>query len=67
MGWGGVILISPKGHRLLYVIQLHFRAMNNVAQYEALINGLHITTELEVSGFTSVLTLSTSSTRSWGS
>jgi ribonuclease HI len=45
---GGVLLISPKGDRLLYVIQLHFRTTNNVAEYEALVNGLRITAELGV-------------------
>jgi ribonuclease HI len=47
-GRGGVVLLSPKGDRLLYVIRLHFYMTNNVAEYEALINGLHIATELEV-------------------
>jgi ribonuclease HI len=45
---GGVVLISPKGDQLLYIIRLHFRATNNVAEYEALVNGLRITTELEI-------------------
>jgi hypothetical protein len=45
---GGVVMISPKGDRLLYVILLHFHVTNNVAEYEALINSLHITTELGV-------------------
>jgi ribonuclease HI len=45
---GGVVLISPKGDRLLYVIQLHFCATNNVVEYEALVNGLRITTKLGV-------------------
>jgi hypothetical protein len=44
----GMMLISPKGDQLLYVIQLHFHAANNVAEYEALINGLHIAAELAV-------------------
>jgi hypothetical protein len=44
----GVILISPKGNQILYMIQLHFSEINNVAEYDALINGLHITTELGV-------------------
>jgi ribonuclease HI len=44
----GVVLISPKGDRLLYMIQLHFRATNNVEEFEALDNGLRITAELEV-------------------
>ena len=43
---GGVILISPTGDRLLYAIRLHFRATNNVAEYEALLNGLRIAAEL---------------------
>jgi ribonuclease HI len=45
---GGVVLISPKGDRLLYVIRLHFCATNNVAEYGALINGLCIAVELGV-------------------
>jgi ribonuclease HI len=40
---GGVVLNSSKGDRLLYVIQLHFHSTNNVAEYEALVNDLHIT------------------------
>jgi ribonuclease HI len=40
---GGVVLISRKGDRLLYVIRLHCRATNNVVEYEALINGESIT------------------------
>jgi ribonuclease HI len=45
---GAVVQISPKGDRLLYVIRLHFRATNNVVDYEALVNGLHIATELRL-------------------
>jgi ribonuclease HI len=30
------------------VIRLHFPASNNVAEYEALVNGLHIAVELGV-------------------
>jgi ribonuclease HI len=44
----GVVLISPKGDRLLYIIRLHFRATNNVAEYKALVNGLHIATVLGI-------------------
>jgi hypothetical protein len=48
-GVGGVIvLISPKGDRLLYVNLLHFRATNNMAEFEALVNGLRIAAELRV-------------------
>jgi ribonuclease HI len=45
---GGVVLISPKGDRLLYVIRLHFHATNNVVKYEALVNCLRITAKLGV-------------------
>jgi ribonuclease HI len=31
-----------------YMVCLHFLASNNVAEYEALINGLHITIELGI-------------------
>jgi ribonuclease HI len=48
---GGVVLISPKGDRFLYVIRLHIRATNNVADYEALLNGLCIIAELGVQRF----------------
>jgi ribonuclease HI len=44
----GVVLISPKGDQLLYVIQLYFCTTNNVVEYEALVNGLCITTEVRV-------------------
>jgi ribonuclease HI len=43
---GGVVLISSKGDHLLSVIRLHFCATNNVVEYEALVNGLHIAVEL---------------------
>jgi ribonuclease HI len=45
---GVIVLISPKGDWLLYVIRLHFRATNNMAKYEALVNGLCIAAELRV-------------------
>ena len=41
-----VVLISPDGSRLHYVIRLHFLASNNAVKYEALINKLCITVEL---------------------
>ncbi|XP_072147899.1 uncharacterized protein [Setaria viridis] len=44
----GVILISPDGNRLRYVIRLHFQASNKVVEYEALINGLRIAVKLSV-------------------
>jgi ribonuclease HI len=44
----GLLFISPLGKHLRYVIRLHFSASNNVAEYEALVNGLHIAVELGV-------------------
>ena len=42
----GVVLIFPGRSRLRYAIHLHFSASNNAAEYEALINGLHIAIKL---------------------
>jgi ribonuclease HI len=44
----GVLFISPLGKHLRYVLCLHFPTSNNVAEYEALVNGLRIATELGV-------------------
>jgi ribonuclease HI len=44
----GLLFISPLGKHLRYVLRLHFPASNNVAEYEALVNGLRITIELGV-------------------
>jgi ribonuclease HI len=44
----GLLLISPLGVHMRYVIRIHFVASNNVAEYEALVNGLKITIELGV-------------------
>jgi ribonuclease HI len=44
----GLLFISPLGKHVRYVIRLHFPASNNVAEYEALVNGLHIVVELGV-------------------
>jgi len=44
----GLVFISPLGVRMRYAIRLHFPASNNAAEYEALINGLHITIELGI-------------------
>jgi len=41
----GVLLISPDGSGCRYVICLHFLALNNATEYEALINGLCIAIE----------------------
>jgi ribonuclease HI len=44
----GLLFISSLGEHVRYVIRLHFSASNNVAEYEALVNGLHIAIELGV-------------------
>jgi ribonuclease HI len=44
----GLLFISPLGKHVHYVLRLHFSASNNVAEYEALVNGLRIAVELEV-------------------
>ena len=36
----GVVLISPEGGKYRYAVRLHFPASNNIAGYEALVNGL---------------------------
>jgi ribonuclease HI len=44
----GLLFVSPLGKHLRYVIRLHFPASNNVAEHEALVNGLRIAVELGV-------------------
>ena len=44
----GVVLTSPKGDKLIYALQIHFAASNNVAEYEALIRGLRLAKELGI-------------------
>jgi ribonuclease HI len=44
----GLLFISPLGKHLHYVLRLHFPASNNLAKYEALVNGLRIAVELGV-------------------
>jgi ribonuclease HI len=44
----GLLFISPLEKHVRYVLRLHFLASNNVAEYEALVNGLHIAIELGV-------------------
>jgi ribonuclease HI len=38
----GVLLISPQGEQLKYILQIHYKASNNGVEYEALIHGLRI-------------------------
>jgi ribonuclease HI len=44
----GLLYILPLGLHLCYVIWLHFATSNNVAEYEALVNGMCIAIELGV-------------------
>jgi ribonuclease HI len=43
-----LLFISPLGKHVCYVLRLHFPASNNVAEYEALVNGLRIAIELGI-------------------
>jgi hypothetical protein len=43
----GILVTSPKGKNFKYVLQMHFLASNNVAEYEALLHGLHVTNALD--------------------
>jgi ribonuclease HI len=47
-GGAGLLFISPLRFHMRYMIRIHFVASNNVAEYEALVNGLHIAIELGV-------------------
>jgi len=44
----GLLLISPLGVHMRYIIRIHFTASNNVMEYEALVNRLKIAIELGV-------------------
>jgi ribonuclease HI len=44
----GLLFILPLEKHLRYVLRLHFPASNDVAEYEALVNGLRIAIELGV-------------------
>jgi ribonuclease HI len=44
----GVYFISPSGDRLSYVLRIHFKATNNVAEYEVALHGVRITIELGI-------------------
>ena len=44
----GLVFMSPLGVCMRYMVRLHFPSSNNVAEYEALINGLRVTIELGI-------------------
>ena len=43
-----MVLTSPKGDKLAYVLQLHFDCTNNMAVYEALLHGLRLAKEMNI-------------------
>jgi ribonuclease HI len=43
-----VLLISPQGEQLKYVLQIHYKASNNGVEYEALIHGLRVAVSLGI-------------------
>src|SRR5213078_2650470 len=43
-----IMLISPTGERLKYVLQIYFPASNNAAEYEALLHGLRTAISLGI-------------------
>ena len=44
----GVYFISPSEDKLRYVLRLHFRASNNIAEHEVALHGLRIAVELGI-------------------
>ena len=44
----GLLFVSPLGVRMRYMVRIHFPSSNNLAEYEALINGLRIAVELGI-------------------
>ena len=44
----GLVFVSPLGVCMRYMVRLHFPSSNNVAEYEALVNGLRIAIELGI-------------------
>jgi ribonuclease HI len=43
-----IVLTSPKGDKLQYVLQMHFRASNNIDEYEALVHGLKMAKQIGI-------------------
>jgi ribonuclease HI len=44
----GVLLISPTGEQLKYVLQIFWKVSNNEAEYEALLHGLRLASSLGI-------------------
>jgi ribonuclease HI len=47
-GGAGVLLISPTGEQLKYVLQIFWKVSNNEAEYEALLHGLRLAVSLGI-------------------
>jgi hypothetical protein len=62
----GVVLTSPEGDKLQYVLQMHFRASNNIAEYEAWCMGSSWPKRLASGGSSALETLTWWCTRSRG-
>ena len=45
----GVVLTSPRGDKIHYVLRLMFPCTNNAAEYEALLHGLRVAKEMNLS------------------
>ena len=45
----GVVLTSPRGDKICYVLRLMFPCTNNAAEYEALLHGLCVAKEMNLS------------------
>ena len=45
----GVVLTSPRGDKFSYVLRLMFPCTNNAAEYEALLHGLRMAKEMNLS------------------
>jgi ribonuclease HI len=44
----GVLLIFSQGEQLKYILQIHYKASNNGAEYEALIHGFCVSVSLGI-------------------
>jgi ribonuclease HI len=60
----GVLLISPMGKQLKYVMQIFWKDSNNEAEYEALLHGLRLAASLGIKRLLATATPQWSSTKS---
>ena len=43
-----MVLKSPQGDKIFYVLQIHFTTTNNIAKYEALLHGIRMAKNIDV-------------------